>query len=167
MNDSWHFGQRFHRFVWYWMKQMLSTSNWWLLKEFSSFQFQDEYLSRNCLLVLKYTKSIYKLKVQYSPTLIGFLFVCFFQIAKYHRFDALWEGREGKMYPTMHLFWPLFNPTMHQICGLKSKVTRCILLANLYPNVHDIQQCVYTIRLYQTANILWFEQGHKKLPGSS
>ena len=36
----------------------------------------------------------------------------------WNKYDALWDKEDGKMYPTMHLFFPLFNPTMHQICGI-------------------------------------------------
>ena len=36
-----------------------------------------------------------------------------FHIVKYHRFDALWDWNESKMYPEEHQFCPLFNSTMY------------------------------------------------------
>ena len=41
-----------------------------------------------------------------------------FQLAKYHRFDALWDWKEGKINALQDTFCPLFSPTMLQIYAI-------------------------------------------------
>ena len=47
-----------------------------------------------------------------------YLFIRFIPDSKISQIWYTVGLKRGKMYPTMHLFYPLFNPMMHQICGI-------------------------------------------------